>query len=356
MANRIDTFLEMVVKQNGSDLHLISGNRPRIRVYGELAEVQYRELSKSETLALLHEIMSKPKRDAFARSDSLDFAYDIPGLARFRVNVLRHVGGIGAVLRVVPQTIKSADELNLAPVLKSLTRHKRGLILTTGPTGSGKSTTLAALIDEINATRRGHIITIEDPIEFVYARKQCLISQREIGTHAKSFASALHSALREDPDAILVGEMRDLETISLALTAAETGVLVFGTLHTNGAIATVDRVVNAFPAGEQARIRTMLSTSLVGVVSQQLVRRADDKGRVAATEIMLNNPGIANLIREGKTEQMSNAIQTGGLQGMQSLDAALRKLLDAKLISGKDAYLKAVVKKDFERFLGARAA
>ena len=346
----------MVVQQNGSDLHLISGNQPRIRVYGELVAVKYRELSKNETLALLHEIMSKPKRDAFANQSSLDFAYEIPGLARFRVNVLRHIGGIGAVLRVVPHEIKSVDELNLSPVLKSLTRHKRGLILMTGPTGSGKSTTLASLINEINSERKGHIITIEDPIEFVYKSKQCIISQREVGSHARTFATALHSALREDPDAILVGEMRDLETISLALTAAETGVLVLGTLHTNGAVATVDRIVNAFPPGEQARIRTMLSTSLVGVVSQQLIRCADGKGRVAATEIMLNNPGIANLIREGKTEQLPNAIQTGGLHGMQSLDAALRKLVDAKLISGKDAYHKAVVKTDFERFLGHRAA
>ena len=356
MPNRIDTFLQMVVQQNGSDLHLISGNQPRIRVFGELIAVKYRELSKNETLSLLHEIMSKEKRDTFANQGSLDFAYEIPGLARFRVNVLRHLGGIGAVLRVVPHVIKSIEELNLAPVMSSLTRNKRGLILTTGPTGSGKSTTLAALIDDINRTRKGHIITIEDPIEFVYPRKQCLISQREVGSHVKSFASALHSALREDPDAILVGEMRDLETISLALTAAETGVLVLGTLHTNGAVATVDRMVNAFPPGEQARIRTMLSTSLVGVVSQQLVRRADGRGRVAATEIMLNNPGIANLIREGKTEQLSNAIQTGGLHGMQSLDAALRKLVDAKIISGQDAYMKAVVKKDFERFVGYRAA
>ena len=228
----------MVVQQNGSDLHLISGNQPRIRVYCELVAVKYRELSKNETLALLHEIMSKPKRDAFANQSSLDFAYEIPGLARFRVNVLRHIGGIGAVLRVVPHEIKSVDELNLSPVLKSLTRHKRGLILMTGPTGSGKSTTLASLINEINSERKGHIITIEDPIEFVYKSKQCIISQREVGSHARTFATALHSALREDPDAILVGEMRDLETISLALTAAETGVLVLGTLHTNGAVAT----------------------------------------------------------------------------------------------------------------------
>jgi twitching motility protein PilT len=356
MANRIDTFLELVVKQSGSDLHLVSGNPPRIRVYGELVPVKYRELSKSETLGLLNDIMSKPARDAFAARSSVDFAYAIPDLARFRVNVYRHIGGIGAVLRVIPQVIKSVAELNLPPVLKSLTLQKRGLVLTTGPTGSGKSTTLAALIDEINLTRKGHIITIEDPIEFTHARKQCLISQREVGIHAKSFASALHSALREDPDAIMVGEMRDLETISLALTAAETGILVFGTLHTNGATATVDRIVNAFGPAEQARIRTMLSTSLVGVVSQQLVRRAEGKGQVAATEIMLNNPAIANLIREGKTDQLTSAIQSGGLQGMQSLDSALRKLMDAKLISGKEAHLKAVVKQDFERFIGYRAA
>ncbi|MGH8677815.1 MAG: type IV pilus twitching motility protein PilT [Burkholderiales bacterium] len=356
MANRIDTFLDLVVKQNGSDLHFVSGNQPRIRVYGELVAVKYRELSKNETLALLHEIMSKQARDAFAERSSVDFAYVIPDLARFRVNVFRHIGGIGAVLRVVPEAIKSVEELNLPLVLKSLTRQKRGLILTTGPTGSGKSTTLAALIDDINSTRKGHIITIEDPIEFMHPRKQCLISQREVGIHAKSFPAALHSALREDPDAILVGEMRDLETISLALAAAETGILVFGTLHTNGAVATVDRIVNAFPPAEQARVRTMLSTSLVGVVSQHLVRRADAKGRVAATEIMLNNTAIANLIREGKTEQLSSAIQGGGLQGMQSLDAALRKLMDSKLISGKEAYLKANVKQDFERYVGHHAA
>ncbi len=255
-------------------------------------------------------------------------------------------------------SLESSDltELNLPPVVKSFTMQKRGLVLATGPTGSGKSTTLAALIDEINTYRKGHIITIEDPVEFTHPRKNCVMSQREVGVNAKSFASALHSALREDPDAILVGEMRDLETISLALTAAETGILVFGTLHTNGAAATVDRIVNAFGSGEQARVRTMLSTSLVGVVSQQLVRRADGRGRIAATEIMLNNPAIANLIREGKTEQIASAIQSGGLQGMQSLDSALRKLMDAKVISGKEAHLNAIAKQDFERFIGARVA
>src|ERR1043166_4183435 len=322
MTNRIDTFLDLVVKQNGLDPDLVSGNQPRIRVCGDMVSVKYRELSSSETLALLQEIMTKPVRDAFAARSSVDFAYAIPGLARFRVNAFRHIGGVGAVLRVIPEVVQSIEALQLPQVLKSLGRHRRGLVLTTGPTGSGKSTTLAALIDEINATRKGHVVTIEDPIEFTYSRKQCLISQREVGPHASSFASALRSALREDPDAILVGEMRDIETISLALTAAETGILVFGTLHTNSAVAAVDRIVNAFPASDQGRVRTMLSTSLVGVVSQQLVRRADGKGRVAAIEIMLNNPAIANLIREGKTEQMASAIQAGGLQGMQSLNRA----------------------------------
>jgi twitching motility protein PilT len=222
-------------------------------------------------------------------------------------------------------------------------------VLVTGPTGSGKSTTLAALIDEINSSRKGHIITIEDPIEFTHPHKQCLISQREVGFHTGSFIEALHSALREDPDVILVGEMRDLQTISLALTAAETGTLIFGTLHTNSASATVDRIVNVYPAAEQTRVRTMLSTSLVGVASQQLVRRADGRGRLAAIEVLINNAAIANMIRDGKTEQIPNSIQAGGLQGMQSLDSALRRMLDSKLITAKDAYLKATVKRDFEQ-------
>ena len=356
MANRIDTFLELVVKQGGSDLHLISGNPPRVRLHGELIAIKYRELTRDETTALVTEIMSPAARKALADRTSIDFAYAISGLARFRVNVFRHLRGLGAVLRVIPEVVKSFDQLNLPPVLRSFTRQKRGLVLVTGPTGSGKSTTLAALIDEVNSMRKGHIITIEDPIEFTHPRKQCLISQREVGFHTHSFASALHSALRGDPDAILVGEMRDLETISLALTAAETGILVFGTLHTNNASATVDRIVNVFPAAEQARVRTMLSTSLVGVVSQQLVRRVDGRGRLAAIEVLVNNSAIANMIRDGKTEQMPSAIQAGGLQGMQSLDTALRRMLDAKLITAKEAYLKATVKRDFEQDAAREAA
>ncbi len=356
MANRIDSFLELVVKQDGSDLHLVSGNPPRVRLFGELVAIKYRELSKQETLALLQETMPPALRDSFAQRTSMDYAYEIPGVARFRANVYRHVNGVGAVFRVVPTTIRSLEELKLPPVLQSFTRHKRGLILATGPTGSGKSTTLAALVDYINANRKGHVVTIEDPIEFTHPRKQCLMSQREVGIHAKSFAQALHSALREDPDAILVGEMRDLETISLAVTAAETGILVLGTLHTNGAVATIDRIVNAFPVNQQTQVRTMLSTSLIGVVSQQLMRRADGRGRLAAVEILVNNPAVANIIREGKTEQLVTAIQSGGLQGMQSLDTALRKLVESKQIAGKEAYLKAVNKREFERYVQHEAA
>jgi len=349
--SRIDTFLDLLVKQDGSDLHLVSGNPPRMRLHGELVAVKYRELTAAETLALVSEIMPEPARAAFRSRSSVDFAYAIEGLARFRVNVYRHIGGIGAVLRVIPTVIRSLEELKLPPVLSSFCQQKRGLVLATGPTGSGKSTTLAALIDYVNTHRRGHVITIEDPIEFVHPRKASLISQREVGLDTRSFAAALRSALREDPDAILVGEMRDLETISLAVTAAETGILVFGTLHTNGATATVDRIVNVFPPAEQGRIRAMLSTSLVGVVSQQLVRRSDGRGRVAALEVLVNNPAIANILREGKTEQLATAIQGGSLQGMQSLDTALRRLLDARTITGRDAWRKSINKKEFEMYM-----
>jgi twitching motility protein PilT len=347
---RIDTFLDLLVKQEGSDLHLVSGNPPRIRMHGDLIGVKYRELTASETMALLNEIMSDTARAAFETRSSIDFAYAIPNLARFRVNVYRHVNGIGAVLRVIPSVVKSMEQLGLPAVLAGFCQQRKGLVLCTGPTGSGKSTTLAALVDHVNTTRKGHILTIEDPIEFVHANKSCLVSQREVGFDTLSFAAALHSALREDPNVILVGEMRDLETISLAVTAAETGILVFGTLHTNGAAATVDRIVNVFPPGEQGRIRSMLSTSLLGVVSQQLVKKYDGKGRVAALEILVNNAAVSNILRDGKTEQIATAIQGGSLQGMQSMDTALRRLLDAKAITGKEAYRKAVNKREFEMY------
>jgi twitching motility protein PilT len=348
--HRIDTFLELLVKQDGSDLHLASGNPPRLRVLGELVSVKYRELSAAETMSLLTDIMPPLVREAFEQRCSVDFAYALEGLARFRVNVYRHINGVGAVLRVIPSGIRTMEDLGLPPVLTSLCQQKRGLLLCTGPTGSGKSTTLAALIDYINSNRKGHILTIEDPIEFMHRNKASLVTQREVGFDTPSFASALKSALREDPNVILVGEMRDVETISLAVTAAETGILVFGTLHTNGAAATVDRIVNVFPPGEQGRIRSMLSTSLLGVVSQQLLRRSDGKGRVAALEILVNNAAVANILRDGKTEQIATALQSGSLQGMQSMDTALKRLLDARQIMGKDAYRKAIDKKLFEMY------
>ena len=347
---RVDTFLELVAKQNGSDLHLVSGNPPRIRLLGDLIPIKYRELTPKETAELIDGAMNETARRAFESQHSVDFAYEIPGLSRFRVNAFRHLGGVAAVFRVIPTKIQTMDALGLPNVLKTFCKQRRGLILVTGPTGSGKSTTLAAMIDFINDQRREHIITIEDPLEFIHHRKSCLISHREVGVHAESFASALHSALREDPDVVLVGELRDLETIALAVTAAETGILVFGTLHTTGATSTVDRMVNAFPAREQTRIRAMLATSLCGVASQQLLRKADGKGRVAAIEVMVNNSATANLIREGKTEQLASIIQAGGSSGMRTLDHSLRNLLEKKLITGDEAYRKASNKAAFEQF------
>ncbi len=347
---RIDAFLQLTVEQGGSDLHLVSGNPPRIRLNGEIYPVKYRNLSTDETTTLLQEIMPRRPRQTLEQTGGVDFAYVAPGLGRFRVNVFQHLDGIGAVFRTIPDHVKSLDELALPPVLKTLARQRKGLVLVTGPTGSGKSTTLAAMIKFINGSQKGHIITIEDPIEYIHERQQCLISQREVGTHTESFADALRSALREDPDVIMVGEMRDLETIHLAITAAEMGILILGTLHTNGAAATIERIANVFPAGEGEYIKAMLSTSLCGIIAQQLIRRVDGKARVAALEIMINNAAAANIIREGSTDQLVNVIQSGAMQGMQSMDNSLRKLLDAKLISGNDAYNCARTKSDFNQY------
>jgi len=346
--NRIDTFLDMVIKQGGSDLHLISGNVPRIRINGDVFPVKYRILTEKETQDLVFSIMSDNEKNEFEIDHVTDFSYSPSTDFRFRVNVFKHYDGIGAVLRAIPAEIKSLNSLGLPPVLKNLARLKKGLILVTGPTGSGKSTTLSAIVDFINTERKGHIITIEDPIEFIHRDKNCLISQREIGAHTKTFSSALRSALREDPDVILVGEMRDLETISLAVTAAEMGILVLATLHTNGAAATVNRIINVFPAGEEPYIRTMLSTSLCGVISQVLVRKADNKGRVAALEIMINNAAVSNLVREGKIDQIDSVIQSGAMQGMQSFDNSLRNLIDSSAITQNEAYIHARNKADFE--------
>jgi twitching motility protein PilT len=344
----IDAFLTQVLERDGSDLHFLAGDVPRVRQYGELKPLRPEPLEAEMVKTTLYEIMPKLAMERFESKDGTDFAHSIPGVARFRVNVMRQLNGMGAVFRAIPSNAKTADELKLPTAVRDLSKMNNGLILVTGKTGSGKSTTLAAMIDDVNTREKGHILTIEDPIEFVHKRKNCLISQREIGVHAATFSSALLSALREDPDVILVGELRDLETMSIAVTAAEMGILVMGTLHTNGAAATVDRLINAFPADKQPHVRTMLSTSLRGVVSQQLIPKADKKGRVAALEILINTPAIANLIRQGKMDQLENGMQTGAGSGMRLMDAAIQSLLDQRIITGKEAYKKAINKSRFE--------
>jgi twitching motility protein PilT len=345
----INDFLKSMQMRKGSDLHVIAGDPPRMRVHGDLITLDNQRLDPEELKGELFSIMSEQSIQQFNQHDSADFAHAIPDVARFRVNVFRHLHGVGAVFRGIPSKALTLEELKMPKALHELATATRGLILVTGKTGSGKSTTLAAVIDAINSRLKGHILTIEDPIEFVHQRKSCLISQREIGVHAPSFAAALHSALREDPNAILVGEMRDLETMSIAMTAAEMGVLVMGTLHTNGAAATIDRVVNIFPADKQDHVRNMLSTSLRGIVSQQLLKKKDGTGRLVALEILINTSASANLIRQGKLEQLETVMQSGAANGMCTMDGSLKKLYDEGLISGQEAYLQALDKSKFEQ-------
>ncbi|MGH8502842.1 MAG: type IV pilus twitching motility protein PilT [Gammaproteobacteria bacterium] len=351
----LDEMLKRVMAEKGSDLHLIAGDPPRMRRFGELTPIDETRLSAQTTREMLYGIMPARVRASFEQHDNADFALTREGLARFRVNVFQHLRGMGAVFRVVPSATSSLEQMGLPSLLASLCMQKQGLILVTGKTGSGKSSTLAAMIDAVNRAYRGHIVTIEDPIEFVHQRNMCLISQREVGSHTGSFAGALRSALRQDPDVILVGELRDLETMALAVTAAETGILVMGTLHTNSAAGTVDRMINTFPVQKQPHIRTMLSTSLRCVISQQLVRRADGRGRVAVIEILINTPAVANVIREGRIDQIENIIQSSAAVGMQGMDNALHKLVTARIITGSDAYEAAREKSDFERYLPAGA-
>jgi twitching motility protein PilT len=344
----IDTYLMEILERRGSDLHFIAGDPARIRLHGDLSALRPDKLTADFVKDALYEIMPKAALDRFEAKDGADFAHTIPEKGRFRVNVMRQLNGMGAVFRAIPSKALTLDELKLPESVRQMCKATNGLILVTGKTGSGKSTTLAAMIDDINRRERGHILTIEDPIEFVHARKSCLISQREIGVHAQTFASALHSALREDPDVILVGELRDLETMSIAVTAAEMGILVMGTLHTNGAAQTVDRIINVFPSDKQSHVRTMLSTSLRGVVSQQLLQKADKSGRVAALEILVNTPASANQIRQGKLDQLENVMQAGGQFGMRTMDTAIQQLLDSRQITGKEAYKKGINKVKFE--------
>jgi twitching motility protein PilT len=348
---KIDALFKMMKEQGASDLHLSSDNPPIFRQHGEMVRLQFKSLSHEELIPILYEILNDEQRAQFEATNDLDFAYAVPDLARFRGNIMMTHRGVAAVFRIIPAKILSADQLNLPEGVRRMTNFKKGMVLVTGPTGSGKSTTLAALIDLINATRKEHILTLEDPLEFIHENKQSLLNQRQIGAHTQSFASALRAALREDPDIILVGEMRDLETIQLAMSAAETGHLVFGTLHTNTAAKTIDRIIDVFPKESQDQVRTMLSESLKGVVCQQLLKTSDGKGRVAALEIMLGTPAIANLIREGKTFQIPSIIQTAKKDGMQLMDQHLLDLLKTKQVNPEEAYRCAVDKKMFEQYL-----
>ncbi len=342
----ISELLAFSVKNQASDLHLSAGEPPMIRVDGDIRRINVPPLEHKTVHGLIYDIMNDKQRKEFEEFYENDFSFEIPGLARFRVNAFNHHRGAGAVFRTIPTKILTLDDLGCPPIFQEILDAHRGLILVTGPTGSGKSTTLAAMVDYLNASTMGHILTIEDPIEFVHDSKKCLINQREVHRDTLGFSEALRSALREDPDVILVGEMRDPETISLALTAAETGHLVFGTLHTSSAAKTIDRIVDVFPASEKEMTRSMLSESLQAVVSQVLVKK-NGGGRAAAHEIMIGTPAIRNLIRENKVPQMYSAIQTGQQMGMQTMDQALMDLVHRGTISRVEAKTKALTKDQF---------
>lgn len=337
----IDKLFKLMIQQNASDMHLSAGSQPYFRIHGAMTALNLEPLENEAIQSLIFEILTEKQKRAFVENWELDTSYSIKGLGRFRVNVFMQRRGMGGVFRVIPEVIKSAKELGLPAGLVELIKVPRGLVLVTGPTGSGKSTTLASLINEINITKKDHIITIEDPIEFVHENKMSLINQREVSSHTKSFANALRAALREDPDIILVGEMRDLETIQLAMTAAETGHLVFGTLHTNNAPKTIDRIIDVFPQAQQAQVRTMLSESLRGVIAQTLFPRADRPGRVAAFEVLTSTHAVANLIREGKTHQVPSVMQTQMSEGMMTFEYHLNKLASEGLVDRQvaDAFL-----------------
>lgn len=351
MSARIDAFLQLAVEQGGSDLHLISGLQPRIRVNGLLQMVHFRQLSREDIELLLGEIMTSQQRQEFSLHSAIDLAYDGGTLGRFRCNVYRHSRGLGVVLRAIPTRVPTLAELGLPDSVRLAVSQPKGLVLVTGPTGTGKTTTLAAMVDLINASRRGHIVTIEDPIEYVHAFKKCVVTQREVGVHSPSFAEALRDALREDPDVILVGEMRDAETIALALSAAETGVQVLATLHTSGAARTIDRIINVFPPRRQDQIRVMLADSLRMIVSQRLARTRDGGQRIAVVEILINTHAVAAMIRSSSSHKLESAIQTGQAAGMQSLDATLRTLVRDGMISAEEAHACAIDKIQFEHLL-----
>ena len=353
---KIDAFFNLMFEQKASDLHLSTGNPPILRINGEMQRVEFPLLENDDLKKMLYEIAPEYKIKTFEETGDVDFGYEIPNVSRFRANYFNQKNGIAAVFRQIPSKVLSFEDFEkfdapLPAVLKKFAMLHKGLVVVTGPTGSGKSTTLAAIMDYANKNRKDHCITVEDPIEFVHESKGCLVNHREVGVHTKSFASALRGALREDPDIILVGELRDLETIELALVAASTGHLVFGTLHTPSAAKTVDRIIDVFPADQQNKIRATLSEALKGVIAQNLFKRIDKKGRVAALEILVFTTAIANLVREGKTHQIPGMIQVGKRIGNQPLDDAIMEHLRMKRISPEDAYDKALDKKKFRPFL-----
>lgn len=348
---KIDAFFKLMHEQGASDLHLVSGQQPALRIRGEIERIKYKVLESDELRGMLYEITPEDRIKIFEETGDLDFGYELPGVARYRANFFMQKYGVAAVFREIPQVIQTAEQLGLPPVVSKLASLPRGLVIVTGPTGSGKSTTLASIIDVANRNRKDHIITIEDPIEFVHESKSCIVNHREVGTHTKNFTNALRGALREDPDIILVGEMRDLETISLAVEAASTGHLVFATLHTTSAAKTVDRIIEVFPASQQEQIRSTLADGIRCVISQTLFKRIDKKGRCAALEILIATPAVRNLIRENKTFQIPSAVQTGKKYGMQLLDDAIMDLVHRGRIDVEDAYMKANDKARFRPLL-----